>query len=93
LSFQAEEYLVGDVYSQKLINTKINEATIFTLAVRTQYGSGETTSFHMINLIANMQFRFVALTILINNFSSIINLRGLMRNMKPKKIGIQQKNN
>ena len=42
-------------YSQKLIKTKINEATIFTLAVRTQYSGGETTSFHMIQLIANMK--------------------------------------
>jgi hypothetical protein len=41
-------------YSQKLINTNINEATIFTLAVRTEHSVGETTSFHMINLITNM---------------------------------------
>ena len=40
-----------------------------------------------------LTFRFVVLMILINKFSSIINLRGLMRNMKPKKIGIQQKDN
>jgi hypothetical protein len=31
--------------------------------------------------------------ILINNFASIVNLRGLMRNMKPQKIDIQQKDN
>ena len=37
-----------------MINTKINKATIFTLAVRTQYSGGETTSSRRIQLIANM---------------------------------------
>ena len=44
-------------YARKLISTKINKATIFTLAVRTQYSGGETTSFRRIQLIANMHLR------------------------------------
>ena len=32
-----------------------------------------------------LTFRFVVLMIFINNFSGIIDLRGLMRNMKPQK--------
>ena len=41
-------------YGRKLINTKINKATILTLAVRTQNSGGETTSSRRIQLIANM---------------------------------------
>ena len=41
-------------YARILISTKINKATIFTLAVRTQNSGGETTSFRRIQLIANM---------------------------------------
>ena len=37
-----------------MINAKINKATIFILAVRTQYSGGETTSSRRIQLIANM---------------------------------------
>ena len=37
-----------------------------------------------------LTFRFVVLMIFINNFSGIIDLRGLMRNMKPQKTDIQQ---
>ena len=41
-------------YTRKLINTKINKATIFTLTVRTQNSGGETTSSRRIQLIAKM---------------------------------------
>ena len=37
-----------------------------------------------------LTFRFVVLMIFINTFSGIIDLRGLMRNMKPQKTDIQQ---
>ena len=37
-----------------MINTKINKATIITLAERTQNSGGETTSYRRIQLIANM---------------------------------------
>ena len=39
---------------QPISHYPVIKMSIFTLAVRTQYSGGETTSFHMINLITNM---------------------------------------